>query len=166
MQDDKRILIHSAGLKLLFAWILMEMVNQVICLWNAITIDNWIRKESRPHLWNIIWSALPTWCKSDNSDWVRWQHKAAAKTAAQMLFWRNFHHWLHWKLSLWQLSVQPVMKILSKMKTCPFQWRQTGQKQLKVRWTLNYNMKMSVVSSVSNFCNKSQLSCLIFHQTN
>ena len=29
-------------------------------------------------------------------------------------FWRNFHHWLHCKLSFWQLSVQPVMKISSK----------------------------------------------------
>ena len=29
-------------------------------------------------------------------------------------FWRNFRHWLHWKLSFWQLSVQPVMKISSK----------------------------------------------------
>ena len=26
----------------------------------------------------------------------------------------NFHQWLHWKLSKWQLSVQPVMKISSK----------------------------------------------------
>ena len=31
-------------------------------------------------------------------------------------FWRNFHHWLHWKLSFWQLSVQPVMKISSKWR--------------------------------------------------
>ena len=37
-------------------------------------------------------------------------------------FWWNFHHWLHWKLSVWQLSVQPVMKNLIKMKTFPFQW--------------------------------------------
>ena len=29
-------------------------------------------------------------------------------------FWWNFHHWLHRKLSYWQLSVQPVMKISSK----------------------------------------------------
>ena len=29
-------------------------------------------------------------------------------------FWRYFHHWLHWKLSFWQLPVQPVMKISSK----------------------------------------------------
>ena len=31
-------------------------------------------------------------------------------------FWRNFHHWLHWKLSFWQLSVQPVIKISSKWR--------------------------------------------------
>ena len=29
-------------------------------------------------------------------------------------FWSNFHHWLHWKLSCWQLPVQPVMRISSK----------------------------------------------------
>ena len=32
----------------------------------------------------------------------------------RFLFWWNFHHWLHWKLSKWQLPVQPVMKISSK----------------------------------------------------
>ena len=29
-------------------------------------------------------------------------------------FWRNFYHWLHRKLSIWQLPVQPVKKISSK----------------------------------------------------
>ena len=38
-----------------------------------------------------------------------WQY-----TETEMSFWWNFHHWLHWKLSKWQLPVQPVMKILSK----------------------------------------------------
>ena len=28
-------------------------------------------------------------------------------------YWQNFHHWLHRKLSKWQLPVQPVMKISS-----------------------------------------------------
>ena len=28
--------------------------------------------------------------------------------------WWNFHYWLHWKLSKWQLSMQPVMKMSSK----------------------------------------------------
>ena len=31
-----------------------------------------------------------------------------------LLFWWNFRHWLYWKLSFWQLSVYPVMKMLSK----------------------------------------------------
>ena len=31
-------------------------------------------------------------------------------------FWWNFHHWLHWKLSNWQLPVQPVIKISSKWR--------------------------------------------------
>ena len=31
-------------------------------------------------------------------------------------FWRNFNHWLHWKLSFWQLPVQPVTKISSKWR--------------------------------------------------
>ena len=29
-------------------------------------------------------------------------------------FWWNIHHCLHWKLSNWQLPVQPMMKISSK----------------------------------------------------
>ena len=36
-------------------------------------------------------------------------------TEMEMLtFWWNFHHWLHWKLTKWQLPVQLVMKISSK----------------------------------------------------
>ena len=38
-------------------------------------------------------------------------------TETEMLsFWWNFNHWLHRKLSFWQLSVQPVMKISSKWR--------------------------------------------------
>ena len=32
------------------------------------------------------------------------------------LFWWNFHYWLHWKLSLWQLPVQPVIKNSQKLR--------------------------------------------------
>ena len=36
-------------------------------------------------------------------------------TGAEMSsFWRYFHHWLHRKLSFWQLPLQPVVKISSK----------------------------------------------------
>ena len=38
-------------------------------------------------------------------------------------FWWNLHHWLHWKLSKWQLSVQPVMKISSKWQHFRFSER-------------------------------------------
>ena len=37
-----------------------------------------------------------------------------------LAFWRNFYHWLHWKLSFWQLPVQPVMKISSKWRHSHF----------------------------------------------
>ena len=38
-------------------------------------------------------------------------------TETEMLsFWWNFNHWLHRKLSFWQLSVQPVIKISSKWR--------------------------------------------------
>ena len=45
-------------------------------------------------------------------------------------FWWNFHHWLHWKLSKWQLPVQPVIKISSK-------WR-------------HFRFSVSVIQSQSN----------------
>ena len=35
-------------------------------------------------------------------------------TDTETSFWWNFHLWLHWKLSIWQLPVQTVMKISSK----------------------------------------------------
>ena len=35
-------------------------------------------------------------------------------------FWWYFHHWLHCKLSFWQLTVQSVMKISSKRHHCHF----------------------------------------------
>ena len=37
-----------------------------------------------------------------------------------MSFWRNFHRWLHWKLSKWQLTVQPDENFV-KMTTFSFQ---------------------------------------------
>ena len=41
-------------------------------------------------------------------------------------FWWNFHHWLHWKLSKWQLPVQPVIKISSKWQHFRFsEWVNT-----------------------------------------
>ena len=39
---------------------------------------------------------------------------AGIHTKTKMSFWRNCRHWLHRKLSNWQLSVQPVTNISSK----------------------------------------------------
>ena len=50
-------------------------------------------------------------------------------------FWWNFHHWLHWKLSFWQLSVQPAMKISSKWRHFRFSVAQIGF------WQAVHNMK-------------------------
>ena len=35
-----------------------------------------------------------------------------------VIFWQNFHHWMHRKLSFWKLSVQPMMKISSNDNIC------------------------------------------------
>ena len=45
-----------------------------------------------------------TWLRAENFN-------SALKWSS---YWCNFHHCLHWKLSKWQLSVQPMIKILSK----------------------------------------------------
>ena len=55
---------------------------------------------------------------------IWWRHRVAFwcvtpphYTETEMSsFWWNYHHWLHWKLSKWQLPVQPVMKISSKWR--------------------------------------------------
>ena len=46
-----------------------------------------------------------------------------------LLFWWHFHHWLHWKLSFWQLPVQPVMKISSKWQHFRFSVILTDNKE-------------------------------------
>ena len=52
---------------------------------------------------------------------------ASASTETKMSsFWWNFHHWLHWKLSFWQLPVQPVMNISSKWRLFRFSERQNA----------------------------------------
>ena len=49
-------------------------------------------------------------------------------TETEMLsFWQYLPHWLHWKLSKWQLPMQPVMKILSK-------WWHSHFSVVKIMW--------------------------------
>ena len=66
--------------------------------------SNWVDKMI---IWSIyLWNRIPYAGKTE----ATWSY-----TEMEMLsFWQKFHHWPHWKLSFWQLSVQPVAKILSK----------------------------------------------------
>ena len=42
------------------------------------------------------------------------QNAGSAVATKMSSFWQNVHHWLHRKLSKWQLPVQPMMKIPSE----------------------------------------------------
>ena len=47
-------------------------------------------------------------------------HPIQTETEMSLLWW-NFHHWVYWKLSKWQLPVHPVMKFFLTMITFPCQ---------------------------------------------
>ena len=54
-------------------------------------------------------------------------------------FWWNFHHWLHRKLSFWQLLVQPVMKISSKWRHFRFSaWCRPMRPSIHLPFQLNW----------------------------
>ena len=63
-------------------------------------------------------------------------------------FWRNLHHWLHWKLSKWQLSVQPVMKISSKWQHFRFSVRVRNNEIHKTRQTFSFWRNNNSISCV------------------
>ena len=83
-------------------------------------------------------------------------------------FWRNFNHCLHWKLSFWQLPVQPVMKISSKWRHFRFsvlaqRWIHTCQVTnlcSKIKWPLYYQ---TMENSLRNKC--VLYSCLYISQS-
>ena len=67
-------------------------------------------------------------------------------------FWWNFHHWLHWKLSFWQLSVQPVMKISSKWRHFRFSEAQWCTSPLKQNPVHLFQRNKHGVAWLSLFC--------------
>ena len=71
-------------------------------------------------------------CKPIETVWRTWISTLSTETKMSS-FWRNFHHWLHWKLSFWQLPVQPVMKISSKRQHFRFSDHLTCGN--KVQWS-------------------------------
>ena len=73
--------------------------------------------------WPVIYLVLPLRLTSvwELSDTLTIRSLVHYSLKSEMLsFWWNFHHWLHWKLSEWQLRVHPVMIILSKWRHSSF----------------------------------------------
>ena len=104
------------------------------------TGHRWIplTKASDAALWCFLWSAPENWLSKQSWGWwfetpshPLWRHCDAI---AMAYFVRNqttcapingyvtifiiFFHWLHWKLSLLQLPLQPMMEISSKWHFC------------------------------------------------
>ena len=77
---------------------------------------------------------------------VKWLHlvqEEMSYTETKMSsFWRNFNHWLHWKLSFWQLPVQPVMKISSKWRHFRFSVRDPWVLVMHIQWTRSSLVQM------------------------
>ena len=60
------------------------------------------------------------WTEIHTFSFKKMDLKMSSTETKMSSFWRNFHHWLHWKLSFWQLPVQPVMNISSKWRLFRF----------------------------------------------
>ena len=72
-----------------------------MCLIRPQSVQSMIKNTNDPHYWPLLLG------ESTGDRWI-----PPASTETEMLsFWRNCHHWLHWKLSIWQLPVQPVVKV-------------------------------------------------------
>ena len=67
-------------------------------------------------IWNTGWSALGSALKGPVMQKAFPCHDIIVWTLTdiemEISFWCKFHHWLHWKLSFWQLPVHPMMKII------------------------------------------------------
>ena len=85
----------------------------------AFVRENHRWEVNSPHKWPITRKMFPF----DDVIMARHSQKLAytqqttfvdsfTETEMSSFLW-NYHHWLHWKLSKWQLPVQPVMKISS-----------------------------------------------------
>ena len=70
-------------------------------------------------LWSYLRMAPPRLFRVYDS---RERYRSITETKMSS-FWWNLHHWLHRKLSKWQLSVQPVMKLSSKWRHFRFSFK-------------------------------------------
>ena len=104
-------------------WVVLNLgLNRIFrgcCDWLALwCLGLWIN-----HLTLVctFWQICSYLSWSVSSMWWKWLFNIAYTnftppfTETKMSsFWWNLYHWLHRKLSKWQLSVQPVMKLSSK----------------------------------------------------
>ena len=91
----------------------MEMFSTLLafCKGNPLVTGGFpTQKTSNVELWCCFLSVEHT---MDFLSCLMWRHCngiARGLTETEMSFWRNFRQWLHWKLSFWQLPMQPVTK--------------------------------------------------------
>ena len=112
-------------------------------VWEVLSIVLSVSLHIRERSWDD-WFFTHNLNLQRNSFWCNSIHYLIAKfytchnsTETKMSsLWRNFHHWLHWKLSFWQLPVQPVMNISSKWRLFCF-----SEQSFISRHSFDENMK-------------------------
>ena len=86
------------------------------------------------NLW-VIFCYVQSMCDWYNFEWLHCPIKVRPYTETEMSsFWWNFHHWLHRKLSKWQLSVPPVTKISSKWRHFRFSVTAWYGCRMEIEW--------------------------------
>ena len=78
------------------------------------------------------------------TDQNKW--KLTPHIATEMLFWRNFCHWLRRKFLKWQLLVHPIIQIASKWTTLPFQCYMTHWSYVYLHWPVDIQYKVYYIS--------------------
>ena len=91
----------------------LQRTSLVYWVWHIMDIAQYVytimHSQSSQH--SVCW-----WPGNYFAQWhlqhSRWHKPRGEYTETEMSsFLWNFHHWLHWKLSKWQLPVQPVIRV-------------------------------------------------------
>ena len=86
-----------------------------------LTINIHVYHEHSTRSWHISYQSNVKWSKLVIQ--MVSEQLAAAMERKWRPFWQNLRHWVHWKLSNWQLSVQPATKKSSKLQHSSFSVR-------------------------------------------
>ena len=96
--------------KALRQYLIHIFVPKMSCSWYQIQLRDFYTIVQHN---TILIQKCCDWCRTKIKFWTHKTHKTCIEIR-MLSFWWNFHHWLHWKLSKWQLPVQSVLKISSK----------------------------------------------------